>query len=204
MPTRREVLTWSVAGVGVLATATAGVVATRPAPEPSPPPPDPRPEPRGLPPVRPEPELPSGQHPVVVHDVAAREVTEVRRPDPTGLAVDLHEIEVYETRSDHSPGHHPTGAADVYVHAVDRPVVLVLEAYEPTVWRIHADRGVRIPLVVAEGYHEQQVTGVAPDCEVVSRANWPALPDRALARLADEEPTSRTETYTAALFSVRR
>ncbi|MGO1971868.1 MAG: hypothetical protein ACTH2Q_02815 [Propionibacteriaceae bacterium] len=203
MPTRREALTWTVAGAGVLTMASVAAVVTV-WPEPVPPPhPPPEPSPSGIPPVRPEPELPAGQHPVVVHDVDEGDASETRRPDPEALDVDLHVIEVYETGTNHSHGHHPTGATDVYVHAVERPLVLVLEAYEPTVWRIHADDGVRIPLVVADGYHQQQVTGVDADCEVVTRANWPGLPDPDLAGLAAEEPTSRTYAYTAALFSVR-
>lgn len=205
MPTRREALTWTAAGLGVCTMASVAAVAQwwpEPVPPPLPPHP-PEPSPSDPPPVRPEPELPPGQHPVVVHDVPQRNVSESRRADPDSLDVDLHSIEVYETGSDRSAGQHPTGAADVYVHAADRPLVLVLEAYEPTVWRIHADEGVRIPLVVADGYHQQQVTGVDEDCEVVSRANWRRLPDPDLARLFKEKPTSRTYAYTAALFSIR-
>ncbi|NEW40981.1 hypothetical protein GV794_06380 [Nocardia cyriacigeorgica] len=158
----------------------------------------------GLPEPRPEPPLRPGIHPVVVHNCdydGGYEVTEKRNPD-AGAEVDVHDIEVYQTRSDHSIDHHPLGAADVYVHNTTRPQVLVLSAYEPTLWRVHSDPGVRIPLVVLNS-GENDVSGVPDDIEVVTENNWSALPDRRLAELADKPRTSETYCYDASLFSIR-
>lgn len=48
---------------------------------------------------------------------------------------ETHIIGVYETRSDHSGGYHPTGKAYVHVSgSAENPVNLVLSSYEPTEW----------------------------------------------------------------------
>lgn len=166
--------------------------------------PDPPPTVAGPPPVPPEPALPPGRHPVVVHDCdygGGYEVTEKRNHNPAAT-VDVHAIEVYETRRRISPPH-SENAADVYVHNTARPQVLVLTAEgRPTVWRIHADDGVRIPMVVL-GSGESRVEGVPHEIEVVTENNWPAVPDPGLAALSGRSPTSETECYSASLFSVR-
>ncbi|MFC9897883.1 hypothetical protein ACFVMC_29690 [Nocardia sp. NPDC127579] len=183
-----------------------GSVGTQPCPLPDSPstPLTPRPAPA----PRPEPALPAGRHPVVVHDCdldGGYSVRERRNPPPdAGRAIDTHAIEVYETSSDHSFGNHPEGTADIYVHATIRPQVLVLKAYEPTLWRIHADPGVVLAMVVVDGYHRQRVEGVPGDIEVVTSANWPSIPDRRLAELADQPRASETYCYNASLFSVRQ
>ncbi|MFE3443475.1 hypothetical protein ACFXNW_10620 [Nocardia sp. NPDC059180] len=158
----------------------------------------------GLPEPRPEPPLPPGAHPVVVHNCdydGGYEVTEKRNPDAVA-DLDVHDIEVYQTRSDHSFGYHPQGAADVYVHNTARPQVLVLSAYEPTLWRVHSDPGVRIPLVVLSS-GENDVSGVPDDTEVVTENNWPTVPNQQLAAPADTPRTSETYCYDASLFSIR-
>lgn len=48
----------------------------------------------------------------------------------------------------------------VAVHEPDAPVLLLLGAYEPTVWSVGWTRGTRIAAVVLTGYHRQQVTGL--------------------------------------------
>jgi hypothetical protein len=74
---------------------------------------------------------------------------------------EVHVIGVYETRSDHSHGHHPTGEGRV---RIDRPGdhVLVLSAYEPTDWKVSLAPGANIEAVTLIGYHPQSVnlTGV--------------------------------------------
>lgn len=134
----------------VLAATTAGSAGAAP-----PPPDDPQP-----PPVQDEPSPPTElEHPVVVHDCdtdAGYSVTSTIS-GPADAELDIHRIEVYQTSSDHSYGYHPIGAADVYVHADDRPQSLVLHAYEPTLWRIHADPGVQLASVVVEGFNPQQI-----------------------------------------------
>ncbi|WP_280235141.1 hypothetical protein [Nocardia cyriacigeorgica] len=128
-------------------------------------------------------------------------MTEKRNSDAAD-DLDVHDIEVYQTRNDHSFGYHPQGAADVYVHNTTRPQVLVLSAYEPTLWRIHADPGVWIPLVVL-GSAESEVSGVADDVEVVAEDDWAELPVRRLAALATTPRTTETYCYDASLFSIR-
>ncbi len=171
---------------------------------PCPPTPTPTPHP---PDEKSEPPLPAGRHPVVIHDCdldSGYPVRETRNPPPdTGRTIDVHAIEVYQTRFDHGYREHPEGAADVYVHATLRPQVLMLKAYEPTLWRVHADEGVTIAMVVLDGYYQQRIEGVPADIEVVTPENWPAIPNQELALLAETPPASETYCYDASLFSVR-
>ncbi len=76
-------------------------------------------------------------------------------PDKCG-SPEVHVISVYETRSDHSGGYHPTGEGRV---TIERPGdhVLVLSAYEPTDWKVTLAPGVQIQQVVLIGYHAQTV-----------------------------------------------
>lgn len=55
-------------------------------------------------------------------------------------------------------GHQAT-QFDVAVHS-DKPVALLLGAYEPTVWSIGWTRGTRVVAVFATGYHRQAVAGL--------------------------------------------
>ncbi|TNF56120.1 MAG: DUF2339 domain-containing protein, partial [Burkholderiales bacterium] len=57
-----------------------------------------------------------------------------------------------------SSGHEATGF-DVVVNQPGRPVVLVLGAYEPSVWQIRRNAGTRIVGVFVTGYHRQAVAG---------------------------------------------
>lgn len=69
---------------------------------------------------------------------------------------EVHVLGVYETRSDHSGGYHPTGEARV---RIERPGkhVLVLSAYEPTDWKVTLAAGAKIEAVSLVGYHPQTV-----------------------------------------------
>jgi hypothetical protein len=49
---------------------------------------------------------------------------------------------------------------DVAVNSPNRPVVLMLGAYDPTVWNIGWTPGTRILAVLASGYHRQAVAGL--------------------------------------------
>jgi hypothetical protein len=73
---------------------------------------------------------------------------------------ETHEIEVYETRDDHSFNYHPTGTAEVKVTRTGHPLTLVLESYEPTHWRIRAASKVRIERVLLYGYYPHSASGV--------------------------------------------
>jgi TARSH-like protein len=63
---------------------------------------------------------------------------------------------IYEARSDHGGGDHPTGEAGV---TIDRPGVhkLVLSAYEPTNWRVTLSPGASVASIYLTGYHAQTV-----------------------------------------------
>lgn len=66
----------------------------------------------------------------------------------------LHAIGVYE-------GHiHKGGKVNVVVTVTDRPVILLLTAYESVEWHVETAQGVRIEKVILSGYHKQAVTGL--------------------------------------------
>jgi hypothetical protein len=54
------------------------------------------------------------------------------------------------------------GAFEVLVNRPDRDVVVLLGAYEPSVWTIRWSRGTRIAAVWVSGYHRPVVTGLLP------------------------------------------
>jgi hypothetical protein len=49
---------------------------------------------------------------------------------------------------------------DVVVSSPDKPVVLMLGAYDPTAWKVSWTRGTKIVAVYAGGYHTQRVAGL--------------------------------------------
>jgi len=59
-------------------------------------------------------------------------------------------------------GHEAT-QIDVLVNHPAKPVVLMLGAYEPTVWNISWAEGTRIAAVLASGYHRQVIAGLDKD-----------------------------------------
>jgi hypothetical protein len=71
-------------------------------------------------------------------------------------APEVNVFGVYETRSDHGAGVHPTGAAGV---TIDRPGVhrLVLSAYEPTNWHVTLSLGASVESIYLTGYYAQTV-----------------------------------------------
>ncbi len=69
----------------------------------------------------------------------------------------LHIIGVYEARSDHSIGHHPTGEVKVHIAKQKQPMILALSAYEPVQWKIEAEPGAAIKKIIVNGYHDQTV-----------------------------------------------
>lgn len=73
----------------------------------------------------------------------------------------LFMIGVYETRSDHGFGYHPTGTATVNIaNQNERDTTLVLSAYEPTTWNLLGEGVDDLTNIFLFGYHEQSVTGV--------------------------------------------
>jgi hypothetical protein len=57
-------------------------------------------------------------------------------------------------------GHEAT-QIDVAVNSPDKPVVLILGAYEPTIWNIGWTKNTKILAVLASGYHRQVVAGLS-------------------------------------------
>lgn len=63
-------------------------------------------------------------------------------------------------------GHQPSGL-DIEVHA-DKPVALMLFAYEPTLWNIFWTKGTKIAAVYVSGYHSQFVAGLPKNVPVIN------------------------------------
>ena len=55
---------------------------------------------------------------------------------------------------------HQTTRIDVVVNSPSQPVVLMLGAYEPTVWDVRWTEGTEIVGVLASGYYHQVVAGL--------------------------------------------
>lgn len=81
-----------------------------------------------------------------------------------GEGPELHVVGVYEGRPADGARRgfddHPAGAASVEVGPTDRPVVLVLCAYEPVKWSVKVAGGATIHKVILSGYYDQRVEGV--------------------------------------------
>lgn len=61
---------------------------------------------------------------------------------------------------------------DIAVHA-DKPVALVLGAYDPTIWSVGWSEGTRIVAVFATGYHRQAVAGLPKGTPVITTSYEP-------------------------------
>jgi hypothetical protein len=59
-------------------------------------------------------------------------------------------------------GHEAT-QIDVAINETEKPIVLMLGAYEPTIWNIGWTKGTNIVAVLASGYHRQVVAGLPKD-----------------------------------------
>lgn len=73
---------------------------------------------------------------------------------------ELHVISVYEARSDHSGGYHPTGLVEVKVERQEKPIILALSSYEPVHWNVTLSPGVKVEYIILNGYHQQSISGV--------------------------------------------
>jgi hypothetical protein len=63
-------------------------------------------------------------------------------------------------------GHEAT-RFDIIVNSPSQSVVLLLGAYEPTVWNISWSKGTRIVAVMISGYHHQAITGLEESVPVL-------------------------------------
>ena len=50
---------------------------------------------------------------------------------------------------------------DIRIERQERPIVLVLSAYEPVQWNVSLKTGVNLEKIIVNGYHDQKVSGVA-------------------------------------------
>lgn len=81
--------------------------------------------------------------------------------NPEVTSPETHIIGVYETRSDHSGGYHPTGTAYVHVTGSSKtPVNLVLSSYEPTAWILDGEGLSFIQSVTVNSYYPSTATGI--------------------------------------------
>jgi uncharacterized protein YecT (DUF1311 family) len=63
---------------------------------------------------------------------------------------------------------HSATQIDVAVNNPQQPVVLMLGAYEPTIWNIGWTKGTRIVAVLVSGYHRQALAGLDPKVPVIN------------------------------------
>ena len=64
-------------------------------------------------------------------------------------------------------GHtHKYGKVTVFLADHDRPITLLLTAYESVEWQIEIEPGARLARVYLSGYHDQRVSGVPSDIPV--------------------------------------
>ncbi|WP_346836714.1 lysozyme inhibitor LprI family protein [Microbulbifer sp. SAOS-129_SWC] len=66
---------------------------------------------------------------------------------------------------------HKTTQFEVIVNSPDKPVALILGAYEPSVWNISWTRGTKISAVVATGYYRQAVAGLPGNVPILVSSN---------------------------------
>ncbi|WP_428036198.1 hypothetical protein [Amphritea sp.] len=63
---------------------------------------------------------------------------------------------------------HAATQFDIAVNSQDRPVILMLGAYEPTIWNLGWSEGTQILAVLVSGYHRQAVAGLKSDTPVLN------------------------------------
>lgn len=70
----------------------------------------------------------------------------------------------------------PAGIIEVAVNSPDRPVLLLLGAYNPTIWHIGWTEGTQIAAVAAVGYYRQALVGLPEETLVLSRQSGDPCP----------------------------
>jgi hypothetical protein len=80
-------------------------------------------------------------------------------------SLDLYVLGVYE-------GHtHKYGKVTVFVAPQDRPIALLLTAYESVDWQIELEPGAQLAKVFLNGYHEQMVSGLPAHIPIQSSSS---------------------------------
>lgn len=107
---------------------------------------------------------------------------------------------------------------EVNIKKLDRPLILVMTAYEPIHWSIKKDPGTILKQVILSGYYEQTVSGISADTPVqnISRtfnnhyfyggyiqneAEYLSL-SRKIKRLTGKDPETVQSVYRAKSFTV--
>ncbi len=62
---------------------------------------------------------------------------------------------------------HTATQFDLAINSKHRPVILILGAYEPTIWNLGWSSGTEIVAVLASGYHRQVIAGLETDTPVL-------------------------------------
>ena len=63
---------------------------------------------------------------------------------------------------------HEASQIDALVNSSNKPVVLMLGAYEPTVWNLGWTRGTKVVAVLVSGYHRQVVAGLPKGTPIIN------------------------------------
>lgn len=66
---------------------------------------------------------------------------------------------------------HQASQFDIVVNSPEKPAVLILGAYEPSIWNIGWTKGTRILAVLASGYHRQAVAGLPEETPLLISTN---------------------------------
>src|SRR3989344_581374 len=104
--------------------------------------------------------------------------------------------------------YHQQGIVKVHVKDKSKPVVLALTAYEPTLWEITKDNGVRIEKIILGGYEAQEVKGVTgvPTESIDGLDSYsgdrPSALISQLEVLLDAEHSSFQESYKGETFTI--
>lgn len=90
----------------------------------------------------------------------------------------LHVIGVYEGE----PQADQSAEKEVIVNVSDssRPVVLVLTAYDKTLWRLNLKEGINLARLILAGYHTQRVTGIPLHSTIETYTYDPSPCDRCM------------------------
>ena len=93
----------------------------------------------------------------IIFGVVIAVATSTLGAQPLDKNTSFYVLGVYE-------GHtHKYGKVTVFVADQDRPITLLLAAYESVEWQIEIEPGARLAEVFLSGYHDQRVVGVPSD-----------------------------------------
>ena len=71
------------------------------------------------------------------------------------------------------PSHHPAKLSQVVVNSPDEPVVLMLGAYEPTIWEVGWTEGTVILAALVAGHQTQGLSGLPPHVPTLVSSYYP-------------------------------